>query len=138
MRILHEQYEDNIPTTFEELLKLPGVGRKSANLIMGDVFGKPAIVTDTHCIRLTNRIGLVDNIKEPKKVEMAYGRSFLRRRAVIFVTDLFIMEETCVLPGRNPIVINAVWKISARKISDTEGEKEYGIEGSTSYCVACI
>ena len=56
MRILHEQYNDNIPTTFEELLKLPGVGRKSANLIMGDVFGKPAIVTDTHCIRLTNRI----------------------------------------------------------------------------------
>ena len=62
---------DNIPTTFEELLKLPGVGRKSANLIMGDVFGKPAIVTDTHCIRLCNRIGLVDGIKEPKKVEMA-------------------------------------------------------------------
>ena len=71
MRILHEQYNDNIPTTFEELLKLPGVGRKSANLIMGDVFGKPAIVTDIHCIRLTNRIGLVDGIKDPKKVEMA-------------------------------------------------------------------
>lgn len=71
MRILHEQYNDNIPETFEELLKLPGVGRKSANLIMGDVFGKPAIVTDTHCIRLCNRIGLVDNIREPKKVEMA-------------------------------------------------------------------
>ena len=53
------------------LLKLPGVGRKSANLIMGDVFGEPAIVTDTHCIRLTNRIGLVDGIKDPKKVEMA-------------------------------------------------------------------
>jgi endonuclease-3 len=47
------------------------VGRKSANLIMGDVFGKPAIVTDTHCIRLANRIGLVDNEKDPKKVEMA-------------------------------------------------------------------
>ena len=70
MRILHEQYQDNIPTTFEELLKLPGVGRKSANLIMGDVFGKPAIVTDTHCIRLSNRIGFVDNIKDPRKVEM--------------------------------------------------------------------
>ena len=53
-----------------ELLKLPGVGRKSANLIMGDVFKKPAIVTDTHCIRLVNRMGLVDGIKEPKKVEM--------------------------------------------------------------------
>ena len=71
MKILHEKYNDQIPTTFDEILALPGVGRKSANLIMGDVFGKPAIVTDTHCIRLTNRIGLVDNIKEPKKVEMA-------------------------------------------------------------------
>lgn len=71
MKILMEQYGGNIPDTFEELLKLPGVGRKSANLIMGDVFGKPAIVTDTHCIRLTNRMGLIDNCKDPKKVEMA-------------------------------------------------------------------
>ena len=71
MKILHAQYDDKVPGDFDALLKLPGVGRKSANLIMGDVFGKPAIVTDTHCIRLVNRIGLVDNIKEPKKVEMA-------------------------------------------------------------------
>ena len=71
MKILWEQYGGKVPDSFEELLKLPGVGRKSANLIMGDVFGKPAIVTDTHCIRLVNRMGLVDNIKEPKKVEMA-------------------------------------------------------------------
>ena len=69
MRVLHEQYQDHVPDTFEELLALPGVGRKSANLIMGDVFGKPAIVTDTHCIRLCNLIGLVDQIKEPAKVE---------------------------------------------------------------------
>ena len=71
MKILWEQYGGNVPEDFDALLKLPGVGRKSANLIMGDVFGKPAIVTDTHCIRLANRIGLVDGIKEPKKVEMA-------------------------------------------------------------------
>ena len=70
MKILKEQYGGQSPKTFDELLKLPGVGRKSANLIMGDVFGEPAIVTDTHCIRLVNRIGLVDGIKEPKKVEM--------------------------------------------------------------------
>lgn len=70
MKILWEQYGGNVPEDFDALLKLPGVGRKSANLIMGDVFGKPAIVTDTHCIRLTNRMGLVDGIKEPKKVEM--------------------------------------------------------------------
>lgn len=71
MKILWEQYGGKVPEDFDSLLKLPGVGRKSANLIMGDVFGKPAIVTDTHCIRLANRIGLVDGIKEPKKVEMA-------------------------------------------------------------------
>ena len=71
MKMLQEEYDGKIPEDFNALLKLPGVGRKSANLIMGDVFGKPAIVTDTHCIRLTNRMGLVDGIKEPKKVEMA-------------------------------------------------------------------
>ena len=63
MRVLRDKYDCQVPTTFEELLALPGVGRKSANLIMGDVFGKPAI-------RLCNRIGLVDNVKEPQKVEM--------------------------------------------------------------------
>lgn len=70
MKIVRDTYGGKVPEDFEALLKLPGVGRKSANLIMGDVFGKPAIVTDTHCIRLVNRMGLVDGIKEPKKVEM--------------------------------------------------------------------
>ena len=70
MRILRDEYGGKVPDDFNKLLKLPGVGRKSANLIMGDVFGQPAIVTDTHCIRLVNRMGLVDGIKEPKKVEM--------------------------------------------------------------------
>lgn len=71
MKMLMEEFGGRVPDDFDSLMKLPGVGRKSANLIMGDVFGKPAIVTDTHCIRLTNRMGLVDGIKEPKKVEMA-------------------------------------------------------------------
>ena len=71
MRMLRDDFGGKSPDQFDDLMKLPGVGRKSANLIMGDVFHKPAIVTDTHCIRLVNRIGLVDQIKEPKKVEMA-------------------------------------------------------------------
>lgn len=72
MRMLRDKYDCKVPDDFDALLDLPGVGRKSANLIMGDVFGKPAIVTDTHCIRLCGRIGLVDEgVKEPKKVEMA-------------------------------------------------------------------
>lgn len=71
MKMIRDEYHGKVPDDFDALLKLPGVGRKSANLIMGDVFGKPAIVTDTHCIRLSNRIGLVDDLKDPKKVEMA-------------------------------------------------------------------
>lgn len=71
MRMLRDEFGGQVPDDFDSLMKLPGVGRKSANLIMGDVFGKPAIVTDTHCIRLCNRIGLVKDMKEPKKVEMA-------------------------------------------------------------------
>ena len=71
MKMLRDNFHCQIPDDFDALLSLPGVGRKSANLIMGDVFGKPAIVTDTHCIRIVNRMGLVDQIKEPKKVEMA-------------------------------------------------------------------
>ena len=71
MNMLVEEYDGRVPEDFDELMKLPGVGRKSANLIMGDVFGKPAIVTDTHCIRLVNRMGLVDGMKDPTKVEMA-------------------------------------------------------------------
>ena len=63
MRILRDKYDCQVPKTFDELLELPGVGRKSANIIMGDVFGQPDIVTDTHCIMLTNRMGMVDGIK---------------------------------------------------------------------------
>lgn len=70
MKMLRDQFDSRVPDDFDTLLSLPGVGRKSANLIMGDVFGKPAMVTDTHCIRLVNRIGIVEGIKEPKKVEM--------------------------------------------------------------------
>ena len=64
-----ENFGGNVPDTIEELTTLSGVGRKTANLIVGDIYGKPAVVVDTHCIRLCNLIGLVDNIKEPAKVE---------------------------------------------------------------------
>lgn len=64
-----ERYGGKIPDTVEELTTLPGVGRKTANLICGDIFGKPAVVTDTHLIRLANRLGLVETT-DPLKVEM--------------------------------------------------------------------
>lgn len=65
---LISDFGGEVPSTMEELLTLPGIGRKTANLMLGDVFGKPAIVTDTHCIRITGRLGLTKN-KEPAKVE---------------------------------------------------------------------
>lgn len=65
---LIDVYNSRIPDTMEELLTLSGVGRKTANLILGDVYGQPAIVTDTHFIRITGRLGLTEN-KEPEKVE---------------------------------------------------------------------
>ena len=68
-QMLREVYGGRIPDTVEELTKLPGVGRKTANLICGDVYGKSAVVADTHCIRISGRLGLTDS-KDPYKVEM--------------------------------------------------------------------
>ena len=68
--MLVTRFGGRVPDTMDELLALPGVGRKSANLILGDVYHVPgSVVVDTHCIRLTNRIGLVDGVKEPAKIE---------------------------------------------------------------------
>lgn len=67
-RSLLENYDGVVPDTVEELTKLPGVGRKTANLVVGDIYHKPAVVTDTHCIRLCGRLGLSEG-KEPYKVE---------------------------------------------------------------------
>lgn len=67
-RQLLENFNGEVPDNMDDLLTLSGIGRKTANLVLGDVFGKPAIVTDTHCIRITGRLGLTTN-KEPAKVE---------------------------------------------------------------------
>lgn len=67
-KMLMDTYHGVMPETVEELTKLPGIGRKTANLMVGDIFGKPAIVCDTHCIRITNLLGLTEG-KDPLKVE---------------------------------------------------------------------
>lgn len=67
-RELRDRFGGRVPDTVEELITLPGVGRKTANLIVGDIYHKPAVVTDTHAIRLSNRIGLTDT-QVPRKVE---------------------------------------------------------------------
>lgn len=69
-RLLVERFDGTLPDTMEELLTFPGVGRKIANLLLGDIYRKPAIVADTHCIRISARLGLVPpNAKTPEKVE---------------------------------------------------------------------
>lgn len=101
MKMLVEEYDGQVPEDFDKLLKLPGVGRKSANLIMGDVFGRPAIVTDSHCIRLTNRMGLVDGIKEPAKVEKELWKIIPGEEGSDFCHRL-VYHGRAVCTARNP------------------------------------
>ena len=68
-QMLRDVYHGRVPGTMEELLKLPGVGRKTANLLLGDIYGKEAYVCDTHCIRISGLLGLTDGSKDPDKVE---------------------------------------------------------------------
>lgn len=67
-QMLRDRYDRRVPDTMEALLQLPGVGRKTANLLLGDIYGQSAVVCDTHCIRISNRLGLASG-KEPEKVE---------------------------------------------------------------------
>ena len=116
MKILWEEYGGKCSGRFRASFKAAGVGRKSANLIMGDVFGKPAIVTDTHCIRLVNRMGLVDQIKEPKKVEMELWKIIPPKKEAISVTGWFIMEEKSAQPGPSHSATGAGLADICRKI----------------------
>ena len=67
-KMLVEEFDGKVPDSIESLIKLPGIGRKTANLIVGDIYKKPAVVVDTHCIRLTRRLGLHE-LKDAKKIE---------------------------------------------------------------------
>lgn len=69
-KMLRDDFNSTVPDNIEALIKLPGIGRKTANLVCGDIFGKPAVVVDTHCIRITHRLGLHD-LSDQKKIEFA-------------------------------------------------------------------
>ena len=69
-RMLLERFGGKVPDNMEDLLSLPGVGRKTANLILGDIYGQEGYVCDTHCIRITGMLGITDGSKDPVKVEM--------------------------------------------------------------------
>ena len=122
MRKLMSDFGGRVPDDFDTLLTLPGVGRKSANLIMGDVFGKPAIVTDTHCIRLCNKIGLVDGIKEPQKVEMALWKIIPPEEG----SDLchrFVMHGRAVCNARKPECEKCCLKDICRTAREAAGQQ---------------
>lgn len=99
-KLLVEQYGGIVPDTIDELLKLPGVGRKTANLIVGDVYGKPAVVCDTHCIRITNLMGLSTS-KNPAVVEKELREVLLPEKSNDFCHRL-VLHGRAVCKARNP------------------------------------
>ena len=99
--MLLSEFGGVVPDTMEELLRLPGVGRKTANLILGDIYKKPAVVVDTHCIRLSNRIGLVST-KDPVKIEAALRKALPPEESSDFCHRL-VLHGRAVCPARSPL-----------------------------------
>ncbi len=97
---LIEKHNGIVPDTMEELTALPGVGRKTASLILGDIFGKPAIVADTHCIRLSNKLGLCDS-KDPYKVELRL-RKIVPPEEQVALCHRFVWHGRAVCSARSP------------------------------------
>ena len=101
-QVLLEKYGGELPRTMEELTALPGVGRKTANLILGDVFHVPgSTVVDTHCIRLSNRLGLVDDLKDPVKIEAALREILPPERSSDFC-HCIVLHGRAVCDARKP------------------------------------
>ena len=98
--MLLSEFNGRVPDTMEELLRLPGVGRKTANLMLGDIHNKPAVVVDTHCIRLSNRIGLVRTTK-PEKIEAAL-REILPPELSSDFCHRLVLHGRAVCTARNP------------------------------------
>ncbi len=99
-KMLCDEYDEIVPDTVEELVKLPGVGRKTANLVVGDIFGKPAVVVDTHCIRITSRLGF-HNIKDAVKIEKILKELLPPEKSNDFCHRL-VLHGRAVCDARNP------------------------------------
>lgn len=107
-RMIIDDFSGEVPDNMEDLLKLPGVGRKIANLILGDIYRKPAIVADTHCIRISGRLGLADS-KDPHKVELALKELIPDEEQSDFCHRLVLFgRETC--SARAPLCENCPFK----------------------------
>lgn len=99
--MLLSDFGGRVPDTMENLLKLPGVGRKTANLILGDVYHQPAVVVDTHCIRLSNRLGLVQT-EDPVKIEKALKKLLPPDQSSDFCHRL-VLHGRSVCTARKPL-----------------------------------
>ena len=114
-KVLVEKFQSEVPSTMEELTSLPGIGRKTANLILGDVYGKPAVVTDTHFIRICNRMGFV-NTKDPKKVEDAMRKLLPPQKSNDFC-HRSVLHGRAICTARSPkCEICPIQDICAKKI----------------------
>lgn len=100
-KMLLKEYGGKVPDRMEDLLRLPGVGRKTANLILGDIYGQEGYVCDTHCIRITGRLGLTDGSKDPVKVEKQLRACIPPEKSSDFCHRM-VLHGRAVCMARNP------------------------------------
>lgn len=109
-QMLLKKHGGKVPATMEELVALPGVGRKTANLILGDIYKIPgSTVVDTHCIRISNRLGLVDGTKDPVKIEMALRQILPPEKSSDFC-HCIVLHGRAVCDARKPDCENCCLK----------------------------
>ena len=100
-QMLLERFNGRVPDNMDDLLSLPGVGRKTANLILGDIYGKEGYVCDTHCIRITGRLGITDGSKDPVKVEMQLRKCISPEESNDFCHRM-VLHGRALCMARNP------------------------------------
>ena len=120
---LREVYNGQVPDTMEDLTTLAGTGRKTANLVLGDIFGKSAVVVDTHCIRLSNRIGLTTQ-QDPVKIEFELKKIIPPERQ-LRLCHHFVYHGRALCRARNPLCDQCPIK-PACKMANTKSRRENG------------
>lgn len=98
---LISRFDSKVPNNMDDLLSLPGVGRKTANLLLGDIYGQPAVVCDTHCIRICGKLGLTDGTKDPQKAEMQLWKVLPPEESSDFCHRI-VLHGRAVCTARNP------------------------------------